>query len=91
MHEKRCIIAAIEKTRVTLTLDKEAVNNAKAQGLNLSAIASDAIWSAAKQSEREAWIAESTSIIAAQDEWLERNGHPFAGAIAGPFGKAWKG
>lgn len=84
-------MSATEKTRVTLTLDKEAVDSAKAQGLNLSAIASDAICSAARQSERAAWIAENTPIIAAQDEWLERNGHPFASAIAGPFGKAWNG
>lgn len=82
-------MTAIEKTRVTLTLDKEAVESAKAHGLNLSAIASDAICTAARKSEREAWIAESTPIVAAQDEWLEKNGHPFANAIAGPFAKAW--
>jgi len=84
-------MTATEKTRVTLTLDKSAVDSAKAQGLNLSAIASDAICSAARQREREAWIAENTPIVAAQDEWLEKNGHPFAGAVAGPFGKAWNG
>lgn len=82
-------MAAIEKTRVTLTLDKEAVDSAKAHGLNLSAIASDAIWSAAKCSEREAWIEENTAIVAAQDAWLDQDGHPFAGAVAGPFGAAW--
>ena len=84
-------MTAIEKTRVTLTLDKKAVEQAKVHGLNLSAIASDAICNAAQQSEREAWIAENTPIVAAQDEWLERNGHPFAGAVAGPFGAVWKG
>lgn len=84
-------MASTEKTRVTLTLDKNVVESAKAQGLNLSAIASDAICSAARQSEREAWVAEIAPIIAAQDDWLEQNGHPFAAAIAGPFGKAWNG
>ena len=84
-------MATAEKTRVTLTLDKQAVDSAKAQGLNLSAIASDAICSAAKRREREAWIAENTPIVAAQDEWLDRNGHPFSGAVAGPFGPVWNG
>lgn len=84
-------MSAIEKTRVTLTLDKEAVESAKAHGLNLSAIASDAICEAARQSEREAWVAESTPIVAEQDEWLEKNGHPFRAVIAGPFGGAWRG
>ncbi len=80
-----------EKTRVTLTLDRDAVESAKAHGLNLSAIASDAICAAARRSAREAWIAESTPVVAAQDAWLDRNGHPFAGAVAGPLGKAWGG
>lgn len=82
-------MAAAEKTRVTLTLDKEAVDTAKAHGLNLSAIASDAICAAARRSAREAWIADATPIIAAQDDWFDRHGHPFAGIIAGPFGTAW--
>lgn len=84
-------MSASERTRVTLTLDRRAVESAKAHGLNLSAIASDAICAAARRSEREAWIAENAPIIAAQDEWLERNGHPFADAVAGPFGRAWTG
>lgn len=82
-------MAVAEKTRVTLTLDKKAVETAKAHGLNLSAIASDAIADAASQRERAAWIAENKPVIAAQDNWLEQNGHPFADVIAGPFGKAW--
>ncbi|MFN3614901.1 MAG: type II toxin-antitoxin system CcdA family antitoxin [Rubrimonas sp.] len=73
------------RKRTTQTLSRGCVEAAQAMGLNMSAIAEAAIARAVAQARAEAWAAEHASALRAQDEWLAREGHPFADAVVGPF------
>ena len=75
------------RRRTTLTLTPETVAEAQALGLNLSAIADAAIADAVGRARREAWRETNAAALRAQDDWMERNGHPFAEAIVSPLAR----
>jgi antitoxin CcdA len=77
------------RKRTTLTLSCGSVEAAQAMGLNMSAIADDAIARAVARAE--AWAAEHAPALRGQDEWLAREAHPFAHAIVGPFAQSGNG
>lgn len=78
------------KRKTSLTLDAEALDDAKALGVNVSAVAEEALIKAVADARRERWLAENADAFAAQSDWHERNGHPLADIIATPGGSAWK-
>jgi antitoxin CcdA len=75
------------KKRTTLTLTRGTVEQAQSMGLNLSAIADAAIAEAVRKARREAWAKEHAAALRAQDDWIDRHGHPFADIMEGPFAK----
>ena len=78
------------KRKTSLTLDAEALDDAKALGVNVSAVAEEALIKAVAKARRERWLAENADAFAAQSDWHERNGHPLADIIATPGGSIWK-
>ena len=75
--------------RVNVTLSAETHERARALGVNVSAMADAALREAVRKEEARLWREENAHILRAQDEWLARNGHPFADAMEGPFADAW--
>ena len=62
------------KRSVNLTLNSDLVAKARAEGLNLSALAEDAVASALAKRAREKWDAEIAEACRAHDRYLEEYG-----------------
>ena len=62
------------KRPVNLSLNVDLVAKARAEGLNLSSIAEDAVATALARRARERWDAEIVEACAAHDRYLERFG-----------------
>lgn len=78
------------RRKTSLTLDAEALDSAKELGINVSAVAEQALIRAVVQARRETWLAENADAFAAQSEWHERHGHPLAEIMTAPGGASWK-
>ncbi|ESR25689.1 type II toxin-antitoxin system CcdA family antitoxin [Lutibaculum baratangense] len=78
------------KRKTSLTLDAEALDAARALGVNVSAVADAALRRAVRDARRVRWREENAEAFAAQAEWHERHGHPLADIMAGPGGATWK-
>jgi len=81
---------AAAKHKTSLTLDAEALDAARAFGVNVSAIADAALRRAVLEARRRQWMEENAQAFAAQAEWHERNGHPLADIMVGPTGETWR-
>jgi antitoxin CcdA len=77
------------KRKTSLTLDAEALDQAKELGINVSAVAEAALVNAVAEFRRKQWLAENADAFKAQADWHERNGHPLADIIAAPGGSSW--
>ncbi|MEL6645953.1 MAG: type II toxin-antitoxin system CcdA family antitoxin [Pseudomonadota bacterium] len=66
------------KTRTNVTLDAEALSEAKALGLNVSAISNEALIAAVRQARARAWADDNAAAIAERRAWIDRNGTPLA-------------
>jgi antitoxin CcdA len=77
------------KRKSSLTLDAEALDNAKDLGINVSAVAEAALVKAVAEGRRKKWLEENADAFAAQSEWHDRNGHPLAEIITAPGGISW--
>ena len=62
------------KRAVNLTLNSDLVEKARAEGLNLSSIAEDAVAAALARRARERWDAEIAEACEAHDRYLEAYG-----------------
>lgn len=82
-------MAKATKRKTSLTLDADALDSARALGINVSAVAEAALLKAIAEVRQKRWLAENTDAFAAQAAWHERNDHPLAGIIAGPCGSRW--
>ena len=82
-------MATATKRKTSLTLDADALDSARALGINVSAVAEAALLKAIAEVRHERWLAENADAFAAQADWHERNGHPLADIIAGPGGPTW--
>ena len=62
------------KRPVNLSLNADLVAKARAEGLNLSSIAEDAVAAALTRRARERWDTEIAAACAAHDRYLEQYG-----------------
>jgi len=77
------------KRKTSLTLDIEALDEARELGINVSAVAEAALIEAVAVSRRKKWLAENSDAFAAQSDWHDRHGHPLAEIIVAPGGSSW--
>ena len=77
------------KRKTSLSLDAEMLDAAQAFGLNVSALSNAALAAAVRDARRQAWLTENAAALAAQSEWLDRNGHPAADIMVSPGRETW--
>ncbi len=79
------------KRKTSLTLDAKALDEARQLGVNVSAVADDALRRAVQDARRKQWLDENADAFAAQATWHEENGHLLSDIMLGPAGTTWKG
>ena len=79
----------VTKRKTSLTLDADALDAAREFGVNVSAVAEEALRHAVADARRRCWVEENLEAFTAQAEWHERNGHPLADIMAGPAHITW--
>lgn len=62
------------KTRVSVTIDEDLVAQAKAAGINLSAVAEDAIRLETRAEEMRQWAQENKAALEAKARLIEEEG-----------------
>ena len=72
--QRRLYDTDASKRPVNLTLNSDLVAKARAEGLNLSALAEDAVASELAKRAREKWEAEIAEACRAHDRYLEEYG-----------------
>lgn len=85
-----CGMPATTKRKTSLTLDSEALDSAKALGINVSAVAEEALINAVDTARRAQWLAENAGAFAAQSAWHEQHGHPLADILMTPGAASWR-
>ncbi len=80
---------AAAKRKTSLTLDAQALDQARALDLNVSAIAEAALVKAVAETRHKQWLEENAEAFKAQAEWHEKHGHPFADIAASTWGETW--
>ncbi|WP_298491046.1 type II toxin-antitoxin system CcdA family antitoxin [uncultured Maritimibacter sp.] len=78
------------KRKTSLSLDAAALDEAKALGLNVSALADEALREAVRREQARKWVEENAEAFAAQRKWHEEHGHPLADILAGPGAETWQ-
>lgn len=81
---------AAAKRKTSLTLDGAMLDEARALGINVSAVADAALAKALADARRQAWLEENAEAFAAQAAWHEKHGHPLADILVSPMGATWK-
>lgn len=66
------------RKRTNVTLDAQALDRARALGVNVSEVADGALRRAVKAAEAAAWKAENKEALDAHRAWIEENGLPLA-------------
>lgn len=79
-----------KKRKTSLTLEASTLDAARELGLNVSAVADEALQAAVEKARHEQWLTENAEAFAAQAAWHERNGHPLADIMTGPAAATWK-
>ena len=80
----------VAKRKTSLSLDTDALDAARGLGINVSAVADEALRRAVYDERRRRWLEENAAAFEAQAAWHERHGHPLADILAGPAGPTWK-
>ncbi|MFD2740658.1 type II toxin-antitoxin system CcdA family antitoxin [Sulfitobacter aestuarii] len=78
------------KRKTSLTLDAEALDAARRLGVNVSAVADEALRTAVAKARQQQWRTDNAAAFAAQAAWHEQHGHPLADILAGPGASMWK-
>lgn len=78
------------KRKTSLTLDARSLDGAKDLGINVSAVAEEALVKAVAEARREKWLSENADAFAAQSAWHERHGHPLADMMTNPGALSWR-
>lgn len=78
------------KRKTSLTLDADALDEARDLKVNVSAVADAALRKAVKEARRKQWLEENAEAFKAQSEWHEKNGHPAADILMGPVADSWR-
>lgn len=76
------------KTRITVTVDTNSLEEARQYDLNLSAIASEAVKQAATAARKEAWQKRYGAAVLELDDWIMEHGHPLADYAVGPLARS---
>ena len=79
----------VEKRKVSLILSADAHDAARGIGIDVSAVADEALRRAVSEERRRRWLEENAAAFEAQGAWHERHGHPLADILAGPAGATW--
>lgn len=82
-------MTAAVKRKTSLTLDADALEDARRLGVNISAVADEALRRAVAEARQRKWLAENAATFAAQADWHEEHGHPLADILAAPAGATW--
>lgn len=82
-------MAQAPKRKTSLTLDRAALEEAKALGVNVSAVAEKALQRAVAEARRVRWLEENAAQFKSQAEWHEENGHPLAEILVPPAKSTW--
>lgn len=82
-------MVAASKRKTSLTLDAEALDAARLLGVNVSAVADQALKRAVADARRRQWVQENAETFVAQAAWHEAHGHPLADILASPGAAAW--
>ena len=77
------------RRKTSLTLDAAALADARELGINVSAVADQALRHAVAEARHRHWLRDNAEAFAAQADWHERHGHPLAEIIAAPGGATW--
>jgi antitoxin CcdA len=80
---------AAAKRKTSLTLDGRMLDEARALGINVSAVANAALAKALTEARRQAWLEENAEAFAAQSAWHEKHGHPAADIMMSPGRETW--
>ena len=78
------------KRKTSLSLDANALDEARDLGLNVSALADEALRQAVKKAHHQRWLEENAEAFKAQSEWHEKHGHPAADILVGPVADSWR-
>lgn len=78
-----------QKRKTSLTLDAASLAEARALGVNVSAVADAALKQAVATARREQWLKDNAEALAAQSDWHRRNGHPLADILVAPGAGTW--
>ena len=78
------------RRKTSLTLDAQALDDARALGVNVSAVADEALRRAVADARHRQWLAENAAAFEAQAQWHDTNAHPLAGIMAGPGAATWR-
>ena len=81
---------ATPRRKTSLSLDAALLDDARSLGLNVSALAEDALRASVAEARHRQWLSDNAEAFAAQSHWHDRNGHPLSGIIAGPASTTWK-
>ena len=83
-------VATALKRKTSLTLDASALDEAREMGLNVSALADEALKEAVRKARQQRWLEENAEAFKAQSEWHEKHGHPAADIMVGPVAASWR-
>lgn len=72
------------KRKISLTLDADVLDCAKALEINVSAVAEAALKTAVAHARHKQWINQNAEAFAAQAAWHESHGHPLADIMMVP-------
>lgn len=78
------------RRKTSLTLNAEALEAARDMGINVSAVAEEALLAAVAAARQEAWLKENADAFEAQARWHAENGHPLADILTGPGADTWR-
>lgn len=81
-------VAGKRKTSLSLTAD--TLDAARTLGVNVSAVADEALTKAVANARQKNWQKKNAEAFAAQAEWHETHSHPLAEIMMGPAGETWK-
>lgn len=77
------------KNKTSPTLDARALDESRALGVKVTAVAEDAVRCAGAEARHQRWLDENAEAFAAQAEWHAHNAHPLAEIMAEIM--AWSG
>jgi antitoxin CcdA len=70
--------AKMPRKATNLTLDAQAIADAKELGINISAACEEGLVVAISKARREKWLRENRAAIDSSNAWVEKHGLPLA-------------